>query len=671
MQGFKKNIKKYLKQTDYYQGKKETEFYQKRRMLLSRLEEDEKAARYAHVYFKGNKTEEYVNLLNQIIITLRPKARYQSWIDTGLYFSRLYAMTDNVPPNYDIILNNSIDGLKQLCEGKNSDLSNNIITFLDAVLIYLDRIIEKVDQFLSFSHTDSCGERMLKTKEYFLNMKTEKCQCLEEAFQRILFWSDLFWQSQHRLVGIGRLDKLLVNYTLPDNYGEIIHDFYLEMHRYFAYKSNGMLLGDTGQIIELGGLEPDGSYYCNEYTFKFIEILKEQPIPEPKLLLRVSKNMPDTLLELALECIATGVGCPLLSNDEVVIPALKSFGYKHDDACNYVTSACWEPLAYGKSLEKNNMSCINYGKCFEKTYSDSCFESRKTFQDICELFLTKVDSECARVIGVVDATVWEEDPLSSLFTDPCLQSGKDISEGGAQYNNYGVLSVGMANAVDSLLNIKKKCFDDCSCTLSQIKEICLGKQKQKNADDFHKWFGRDDEAVTALVNAIAERTYRNCSQYRNKFGGKLKWGLSASNYVESGESIGATFDGRANGDPLAVHISAPGGVAYTELINFASNLNYDGQRANGNVVDFFVSPDLIRNNRDKFLTFIKASIVKGFFQMQMNVVSSRTLIEARKDPEAFPDLIVRVWGFSAYFKDLPENYKDILIKRALESEMSA
>ena len=54
--------------------------------------------------------------------------------------------------------------------------------------------------------------------------------------------------------------------------------------------------------------------------------------------------------------------------------------------------------------------------------------------------------------------------------------------------------------------------------------------------------------------------------------------------------------------------------------------------------------------------------------MQMNVVSSKTLLEAREHPEDFPNLIVRVWGFSAYFKDLPREYQDVLIKRALKNE---
>ena len=57
--------------------------------------------------------------------------------------------------------------------------------------------------------------------------------------------------------------------------------------------------------------------------------------------------------------------------------------------------------------------------------------------------------------------------------------------------------------------------------------------------------------------------------------------------------------------------------------------------------------------------------------MQMNVVSSKILIEAKDAPDRFPDLIVRVWGFSAFYVDLPEKYKDMLIERALKNEGKA
>ena len=103
-------------------------------------------------------------------------------------------------------------------------------------------------------------------------------------------------------------------------------------------------------------------------------------------------------------------------------------------------------------------------------------------------------------------------------------------------------------------------------------------------------------------------------------------------------------------------------------MNFASQLKYDRSRFNGNVVDIVTSPDFISNNFDKMTNLLIAGIDAGFFEMQMNVVSSKMLIEARECPEKFPNLIVRVWGFSAYFKDLPDDYKDLIIERTIKSE---
>ena len=106
----------------------------------------------------------------------------------------------------------------------------------------------------------------------------------------------------------------------------------------------------------------------------------------------------------------------------------------------------------------------------------------------------------------------------------------------------------------------------------------------------------------------------------------------------------------------------------TELCNFASKLNYGKHGFNGNVVDFTMTPTFVRDNLEKFTQLMKGSINAGVFQMQMNVIDSRTLIEAKKNPAKFPNLIVRVWGFSAYFKDLPYEYQDYVIERALKNE---
>ena len=81
-----------------------------------------------------------------------------------------------------------------------------------------------------------------------------------------------------------------------------------------------------------------------------------------------------------------------------------------------------------------------------------------------------------------------------------------------------------------------------------------------------------------------------------------------------------------------------------------------------------VNPVFMEQNLRKFQEMILRGIEMGFFQLQMNVISSSVLIEAKQNPENFQNLIVRVWGFSAYFVELPENYQDVLIQRALQNE---
>lgn len=662
-------IKNKLKKTTVYQKKKEKIYYSHKEKMLCKLASDEKNINKKHIYLKKSKVEEFLKMFELINITIRPGRRFQTWIDTGLYFSNIYDIEDNTTPNYAIILDNSINDLIESAKKYNNRVSIEIQVLLQGILSYISRIVNEITDVISGQTDATAIDRLNNTKNYFLRMKDQKCSSFEEALQRILFWSSLFWQSQHTLVGIGRIDKLLAKYEYNASCSEeYIRDFYIEMHRYFAFKSSGQLMGDTGQIIVLGGIEPSGEYFFNNYTYKFIDVMRKNPTPDPKILLRVSSKMPDDLLNLAIECISTGVGCPLLSNDDVIIPALEDFGYSHMDACNYVTSACWEPMAYGRSFEKNNIKSLNFGRCFENTYCNDTFISCNNFDNLMTLFLNEVDKESQSIISLMESIKWERNPLRSLFTDNCLEKGKDISEGGAVYNNYGILTVGLANAVDSLLNIKNLCFIERKLTLKQIKDLCKENNFETVKSYLKKMYGTENAQCVQIVKKITDRVYNNLFNYRNRFGGKVKWGLSASNYVESGAIVGATFDGRKKNEPLAVHISAPSGTAYTELVNFASFINYSGQRSNGNVIDYFVTPDFLNNNLKKFIHFIKVSIQKGFFQMQMNVVSSKTLIAAKQNPDAFPNLIVRVWGFSAYFNDLPENYKDILIKRALENE---
>ena len=54
---------------------------------------------------------------------------------------------------------------------------------------------------------------------------------------------------------------------------------------------------------------------------------------------------------------------------------------------------------------------------------------------------------------------------------------------------------------------------------------------------------------------------------------------------------------------------------------------------------------------------------RGGMQVQLNVIDPSVLREARDNPHAYPHLLVRVSGYSAYFNDLTLKMKDEIIQR--------
>lgn len=496
----------------------------------------------------------------------------------------------------------------------------------------------------------------------------EKPHDLKSALQSILLWNALLWQTGHNLVGLGRLDKVLAKYPLPENAEDLLCDFLKTLHCEYTFKS-GVLKGDTGQIILLGGLDENGEYFCNEYTKLFIKCVEKIHLPDPKLLLRCSKNMPKELMELSMECNATGIGSPLFSNDDIVIPKLIDFGYEANDAYNYGVSACWEPLSIGNSLEQNNLANVEYGSCMHQVLVDEMLSECSTFDDVLNVFYKKLENNSIQIKIGLDKIAWEDDPLLSLM----MGLNTDIAEGGAKYNDYGILSVGMSAAVNSLLNIKKFVFEEHKYTLKDVQKIILDNY-QNSVDDFalfsenENGYGTESDEAISLTNKIIAKTETFFKDYRNKFGGKVKFGLSSPGYLMIGQNCGATLDGRKAGEAFQTHISCDKGEPLTEIMNFESKLKFTGTSANANVLDVMVPSSLLKDNVDKFATYMMAGIKAGIFQLQMNVLSYAQLVDAKAHPEKYPNLIVRVWGFSAYFNDLPEEYKDHLINRAKQME---
>ena len=116
--------------------------------------------------------------------------------------------------------------------------------------------------------------------------------------------------------------------------------------------------------------------------------------------------------------------------------------------------------------------------------------------------------------------------------------------------------------------------------------------------------------------------------------------------------------------PVADSLAAVNGKAVkgpTAMLNSASC--YQQKDAYGMaVLNLSLTPD--------YPPQVLKALVDGYFamggtQMQFTVTDRKTLLEAKADPNSHRDLIVRVGGYSDYFRNLTEDVKDAVIARTM------
>jgi pyruvate-formate lyase len=124
-------------------------------------------------------------------------------------------------------------------------------------------------------------------------------------------------------------------------------------------------------------------------------------------------------------------------------------------------------------------------------------------------------------------------------------------------------------------------------------------------------YGCDIDEVVKLTHEVVDTVDKAFEDKKNPLGGRYKFGVSAPTYVDLGKVTMATPDGRNANQPFSPHISCADPIAYTELMQFAGQLDYTGCRLNGNVVDFMVTPTFLKKNMAKLAGFIVSGFTTG------------------------------------------------------------
>ena len=255
-----------------------------------------------------------------------------------------------------------------------------------------------------------------------------------------------------------------------------------------------------------------------------------------------------------------------------------------------------------------------------------------------------------------------------------MESGKDVTWGGAKYNAMGVMTMSIANTADSLMAIKKLCFDDKKVSLREMYDalnanwVGYERIRQMISNDVPH-YGNDIEEVDELAVWCSDVYADALAKYESPRHGKMAPGsLTLTANVRMGKATCATPDGRYAGEPLADAISPRQGVVENGPVSYvksAAKLHHHKFGA-GDQLNIRFDPSSVQGDEgtEKLRRLIQSYFDLGGLQLQFNVVATDELRKAQADPIGYKDLIVRIAGFSTYFVHMSRDVQEDFINRA-------
>ena len=100
--------------------------------------------------FRGDKVNQLIEMMQQITISLQENRRFAHWLDEEVWLFHFDFVIGNMPPNYELVIKNSLSDLILYNEKKDNDISRQNIRLLKGVEEYIEQILAKDDKKYRF-----------------------------------------------------------------------------------------------------------------------------------------------------------------------------------------------------------------------------------------------------------------------------------------------------------------------------------------------------------------------------------------------------------------------------------------------------------------------------------------------------------------------------------------
>lgn len=546
----------------------------------------------------------------------------------------------------------------------------------EALVLGVQRWIKKhAEQAIAMAESEKdpeTRENLLKIAETNEWLVEGPPRNLREACQ-FLAW----FQSIDRMWflggALGQLDELLRPYYEKDKESGIDDE---EVIWYIA----SLFFNDT-HYYQIGGADVNGNDLTSEMSFLILEAMHRLRIP-CNLAVRVHDNLNPELLNKAVTYLfedGTGVAYSCSKGlDEGYVKngvPMQLARMRAKVGCNWtalpgieyclqdVTRVCLiSPFLHAF----NEVAKDSEEKTMEALWEHYSYHLEKCVEVIKEGFDWHIEHKADNMPEIV----------LNLFMHGPIERGLDASAGGVDIYNMTCDGVGLATVADSFAAVEQRVVNEKKLSWDELAEV-LDKDFE-NQEDVRLMlkniprYGTGNSRADYWAKRISKLYTDLVKQKPTPKGINVIPGLFSHGTIAAlGENLGATPNGRHAHAPIS-HSADPdpgfmpdGGTAPTAKANAVASVQPGYGNSAPLQIDFDKNLAEYIGGIEAIEHFIKVHNLQGGTLININIISKEQILEAHNDPEKYPDLVVRVTGYSAFFRLLSPEYRQQVVDRLL------
>lgn len=502
-----------------------------------------------------------------------------------------------------------------------------------------------------------------------------------EACQFIL-WMQMACRTYNGSGSLGRLDVLLLPYYQRDTEAGILSD------EEAVFIIACLLLRDTA-YLQLGGYDENGQDTTNAVSYLVLEATHRLKLPS-NVGVCVGEGIDRNLLRRSVEMqFEDKNGNPRFVGMETLVRDLqKNAGISLEDARMRTNAGCHWLAIPGREFSLMDCVKVNLSVVLDIALREAveAYET-PTVQQILDRYRlhmrTAVETLAEGFTYSYENQIdnCPELPLS-LMCHGTIEKGLDASGGGVEHYLWCVDGSALAVAADSLAAIEQRIIEEKRYSYAELIDFLDNNWDGEAGETarlfFHSTdkYGKGGSRADALASELSSIFAEEVKAIRTpKYGHQLVPGLfSWANTLSMGAQMGATPNGRRAGEPISHGANPNPGFRQDGAATAVSSAIASVQPGYGNTAPLQIELEPTITAEEGGVDYIMALIEDHFAQggtlINMNIIDADKLRKAHEDPSLYPDLVVRVTGFSAYFASLSPKFRQLVVDRILDKSVS-